>query len=105
MALPKTSKTETMNVTEARRNFSDTLDRVRRGEARVILEKSGIPVGALISPNDLETLSRLEARRTEQWDGVQRLREAFADVSEEELDAEIVKALASAREEDGRSAK
>jgi hypothetical protein len=36
--------TETVNVTEARRGWSDLLNRVFRREARVIVEKSGMPV-------------------------------------------------------------
>src|SRR5690606_384612 len=63
MALPKTPPTETSNVSETRRQFSETLDRVRRHEARVVVEKSGIPVGAIVSMDDLKVVEEADQDR------------------------------------------
>jgi prevent-host-death family protein len=101
MTEKKTPKLETKTVSEARRTFSETLNRVYRGEARVMIEKNGIPVGALVSPNELEQLDRLNARREEQWAAVDRLRQAFADIDPAELDDEIARAMADVRGERG----
>jgi prevent-host-death family protein len=97
MATKKTPTLETKTVSEARRTFSETLNRVYRGETRVIVEKNGIPVGVLVAPGDLEQLDRMNARREEQWAAVDRLRQAFADVDPDELDEEIARALADVR--------
>lgn len=99
MALRKTPPVETMTVTETRQNLSETLNRVRRGESRVLVEKSGIPVGAILSPEDFEAFQKYEQRRAEQWAAVDRLRESFADVPEDELDAELEKAIREVKEE------
>lgn len=99
MAVRKTPTLETKTVSEARRTFSETLNRVYRGEARVMIEKNGIPVGVLVSPNELEQLDRLDARWEEQWAAVDRLRQAFADVDPDELDEEIARAVSDVRRE------
>lgn len=97
---PKQSpKTETKTVSEARKTFSEILNRVYRGETRVLVEKNGIPVGGIVSAGDLERLQRLESRRAEQWEAVERMREALADVPEEELDSEIERALDEVKED------
>lgn len=49
---------EAMNVVEARRNFSELVTRVAYGGSRVIVERRGRPLAALISARDL---ARLEA--------------------------------------------
>lgn len=92
MALPKKPQIETMNVTEARRQFSETLNRVHRGEAHVLVKRSGITVGAIVSPEDYAAFRRMEDRRAGQWAAVDRLRASFAGVADDELDAEIEKA-------------
>lgn len=99
MVAKKTPTLETKTVSEARRTFSETLNRVYRGEARVMIEKNGIPVGVLVSPTELEELDRLNARRQEQWAAVDRLRQAFADVDPDELDEEIARAISDVRRE------
>jgi prevent-host-death family protein len=49
---------EAMNVDEARRNFSELINRVAYGGSRVVVERRGRPLAALIS---IEDLARLEA--------------------------------------------
>lgn len=44
------------------------LNRVFRREARVIVEKSGIPVAAIIAADDLQRLMRLEAERAKDFE-------------------------------------
>ncbi|HEV2065817.1 MAG TPA: type II toxin-antitoxin system Phd/YefM family antitoxin [Thermomicrobiales bacterium] len=102
MTAKKAPVTETKTVSEARRTFSETLNRVYRGETRVVIEKNGIPVGAIVSSADVERLERMEARRAEQWAAVERMREAFADIPDDELEGEIEKAVAEVRAEHKR---
>ncbi len=91
--------TQTMNASEARQRWSATLNRVFRREARVVVEKSGIPVAAIVSMDDLERLKWLEEAREAQFQALDDARAAFRDVPDEELEAEVRAALGRAREE------
>ncbi len=51
---------ETMNVVEARRNFSEVMARVAYQRQRVVIERKGRPMMALISVEDLRRLEALE---------------------------------------------
>jgi hypothetical protein len=57
------------------------------------VEKSGIPVAAIVSADDLERLTRLETERAEHFTALDRIREAFSDVPDEELAAEVASAV------------
>ncbi len=51
---------ETMNVVDARRNFSEVMARVAYQRQRVVIERKGRPMMALISVEDLHRLEALE---------------------------------------------
>jgi prevent-host-death family protein len=89
--------TQTVNVTEARQNFSQLLNQVFRRQTRVIVEKSGIPVAAIISADDLEALSRFEAERERDFAIIDETRAAFQDVPDEELEREVARAVEEVR--------
>lgn len=89
--------TQTMKASEARQQFSQLLNQVFRRETRVIVEKSGIPVAAIISAEDLERLNRLEEQRTERFKALEESWKAFEDVPSEEIEREVAKALTAAR--------
>ena len=91
--------THTMNVTTVRENWSKVLNAVFRRQQRVVLEKAGIPVAAIVSPQDLERLRRYDAEREADFAVIDRLRAAFADIPDEELEREITRAQAAARAE------
>ena len=91
--------TQTMNVTQARENWSKTLSAVFKQQTRVVLEKAGIPVAALVSPQDLERLRRYDAEREADFAVLDRIGAAFADVPYDELEREVAKANAEARAE------
>jgi prevent-host-death family protein len=90
--------TQTMKASDARQNFSEVVNEVFRGKKRVLVEKSGIPVVGIISAQDLALLEQLERRREEDFKALDATRAAFQDVSDEELDREVARALAEARE-------
>jgi hypothetical protein len=69
------------------------LQHVRSGAARVFIAQDGLPIAALISADDLERLLHYEAKREEQFKVIDEMREAFSDVPEEELEAEITRAI------------
>ena len=91
--------THIMNVTQARENWSKVINAVFRRQQRVVLEKAGIPVAALVSPQDLERLRRYDAEREADFAVLDRIGAAFADVPDEELEREVTKAVAHARAE------
>lgn len=47
-------------VTEARDNFADLLNKVAYGGDRVLVERHGKPLAAIVSAEDLELLEKLE---------------------------------------------
>jgi prevent-host-death family protein len=91
---------QTLKASEAREQFSQLLNRVFRRESRVLVEKSGIPVAAIVSAADLEQLTQLEQRRAERFKLLGRLREAFADRSEEQIVEEVAAVVARIREKE-----
>jgi prevent-host-death family protein len=92
-------ETETMKVTDARAHWSEVVNAVFRGEKRVVLEKAGLPVAAVISAEDLKRLRRYDAQREADFAVLDRIAAAFADVPEDELERETARALAEARAE------
>jgi prevent-host-death family protein len=99
MALPKTPPTEISNVSEARRQFSETLDRVRRHEARVVVEKRGIPVGAIVSIEDLKVIESNDRNKVALLEALDETRRAFDGIPPEEIEEEIWKAIADVKAE------
>ncbi len=91
--------TESLNVSEARKQWSGLLNRVARRETRFLIEKSGAPVAAVVSADDLRRLEELDARRQRDFAILDEIGQAFQDVSPEELEREVASALAEARAE------
>jgi prevent-host-death family protein len=91
--------TQTMDVSQARDQFNQLVNKVSRKETRVIVEKDGIPVAAIVSSDDLERLRRMEAEREERFKVIERMRDAFKDVPPDELEREVDKAISEVRAE------
>jgi hypothetical protein len=72
---------------------------VFRREARVIIEKSGIPVAAMLSMDEFQLYLRLKSKREERFKILDEMRAAFKDVPFEELEREVEKAVAEGRAE------
>jgi len=88
-----------MKLSETKQQFSKVINEVASGEARVVVEKSGLPVAAVISMDEYKQFLRSEEQRAQQWAALARISEAFADVPLDELESEIDKAVAQARAE------
>lgn len=74
--------THSVSVAEAKRRFSELVNRASFGQERFLIEKRGKPVGAIVGPQDLARLS--EARPAPQPRGLLAAVGALAAV--EELD-------------------
>jgi prevent-host-death family protein len=91
--------TKTIKASAARQQFSQLLNEVFREKSRVVVEKSGIPVAAIISASDFTRLARLEAERNKDFAILDEMREAFKDVPPEEISREVSRALSQVRAE------
>lgn len=91
--------TQTMSTSAARQQFSGVIGRVFRGEERIIVERGGVPVAAIVSARDLERVEAYERRREADFAVLDRIGEAFADVPAEEIEREAAKAITEVRAE------
>ncbi|MDO8673641.1 MAG: type II toxin-antitoxin system Phd/YefM family antitoxin [Dehalococcoidia bacterium] len=90
-------KTKTIKLTDTRQHFSELVNEVFRGETRIVVEKSGIPVAAIVSADDHDKLARLDLEREEAFKALDATREAFKDVPDEELEREVARAISEVR--------
>lgn len=91
--------TQVMKASEVRQQWSQLLNKVFRDQTRVVVEKSGIPVAAVISAEDLKRFTQLEEQREERFKALDKIREAFKDVPTKELEREVNKAVSEVRTE------
>jgi prevent-host-death family protein len=90
---------QTIKASEVRQQFSRVINEVFRKETRVIVEKSGIPVAAIISARELARFERLEEERRQRFAALESTRQAFDNVPDEEIEEETAKAVAQVRGE------
>ncbi len=90
--------TQTINASTARQEFSKILNKVFREETRIVVEKSGIPVAAIISTEDLKRLDQLEKERAERFGILDEVKAVFKDIPEAEIEKETDKALSRVRQ-------
>ena len=90
--------TQIMKITDVKNALSSVVNRVYRKETRVLVEKSGIPVAAIISVDDLNRFAELERDRDERFAVIDRMRDAFKDVPPEEIELEAHRSVEAARE-------
>src|SRR5262249_376226 len=91
----------TMKLTDTKQQFSRVVNRVARGEARIVVEKSGLPVAAIIPADECRRFKdqeRLVARAALR-ETLTRLSQAFKDVPDDELERELARAQAEVRAE------
>ena len=54
--------TERVAASEAKRDWSNVINRAFSGEVRFVVEKHGTPVAGIVSADDIERLAALDAR-------------------------------------------
>ena len=91
--------TQTMKISDVKNQLSSLVNEVYRKETRVLVEKAGIPVAALVSTADLKQLARLDAQRAERRRVVDAMRAPFRGVPPEEIERETAKAVAEVQAE------
>ena len=93
--------TQTINASTARQEWSKILNKVFREETRILVEKSGIPVAAIISTEDLKRLDQLEKERADRFRVLDEVKAAFRDIPESEIENEADQALTRVRQTTG----
>ena len=91
--------TKSMRISDVKRRLSTLVNEVCGGETRVLVEKSGIPVAAMVSPADLQRLTQMDEEDREAWAVVNAMRAAFQDVPQEEIEREAARSVAEVRAE------
>lgn len=81
----------------ARQNLSRLLTDVRRNEQPVIIEKSGVPVAAMVPLSMLERDRRWNEQRSDRLALLERLRRPFREIPVAEIEREAAEAVAAAR--------
>lgn len=89
--------TQVMKTSDVRQNWSYLLNQVFRDQTRVIVEKSGIPVAAVISAEELERFIKLEEQRERNFSVLDEISEKFKDIPAEEIEQQVSKVLTEIR--------
>jgi prevent-host-death family protein len=91
--------TQTLKITDVKNRLSSLVNAVYREEKRVLIERAGIPVAAIVSPDDLRRLAELQERDRQAWEVLEAMRAPFRDVAPEEIEREADRAIAQVRAE------
>jgi prevent-host-death family protein len=90
--------TQTMKISDVKNTLSSLVNKVYRKETRILVEKAGIPVAALVSADDLDRLQQLDRAWDERTKAIERFSQAFADVPAEAAEAEVARIIAERRQ-------
>lgn len=94
----------TVKASEARQRLSGLLNEVFDQKTRVVIQRSGIPVAAVVSPADLANLEKMESEKEDRLAVLAQMREPFKGVPSEEIEREVERAIAEVRREQGNAA-
>lgn len=89
--------TQTIKASDVRSNWSQLLNKVFRGETEVLVEKSGIPVAAIVSAQDYQKLQQIKKQREKDFTLINEIRTAFGDQTPEQIQANVGKTIAEVR--------
>lgn len=89
----------TVEASKVRQEWTKLLHAVSHRQARVVIERSGAPVAAIVSTDDLAQLEKLETERRRDVTILETFGEPFKDVPDEELEAAVANAVSQARAE------
>lgn len=89
--------TQTMDIGEIEDSLATVVTSVSRNDARVVVERHGQPVAAIISIEDLRRFAELQKAKEDELAVFDRIEAAFADVPAEEIEAAADRAIARVR--------
>ena len=96
--------TKIIKISALKNSLSRVVNAVSNDESRMLVEKNGVPVAAIVSVSDLRRLVHYERISREPADEdpfavIDRAREAFKDVPPEEIEQETDRIIARIRAE------
>lgn len=91
--------TQTIEDAEAGRQWGELLDKLLRKETRIIVERGGRPVASIVSFDDFQQLTQ---GRQERFRLLARMRAAFADRSEADIERDVAELVEQVRVETRR---
>lgn len=90
--------TETrMKLSDAKQQLSKLVNQVAQGQSRVVVEKSGLAVAAIISTEEYQRFVQMDGERAQRFAALSRISAALADVPVDELEAEVQRTIAETR--------
>lgn len=98
-AEPRSSDPEIMSASDVRQNFGSVVNRVARGEGRILIEKHGTPAVGIVSIEDIRRLRQMDKVTSRRKRMLEEMRAPFEDVPAEELLREAENAVAEVRAE------
>ena len=90
----QTPDPEVMSASDVRQNFGSVVNRVARGEGRVLIEKHGSPAVGIVSIEDVRRLRQMDEVTSRRKRMLEAMRAPFRDVPKEELVREAEAAAA-----------
>ena len=92
--------TRLMTFSEVKSTFANLVDAIARHETRVLVQKDGVPVAALVSVEDLMRLKLLARDGAESPQALERIGAALRDVTPNEAERNIERIISEGRERD-----
>lgn len=86
-----------LKASDVRQHWSEVVNEVARNKTRVIVEKTGVPVAGVVSPQDLKWLQERDRRVAELREAMDEMRQAFYDVPPEEFDRAVDRTVQESR--------
>lgn len=99
MPKTKSSDPEVMSASDVRQHFGDVVNRVARGEGRIIVEKNGAPAVGLVSMDDVRQLRTRDERMAERQAKLRELQLYYDQFPADEWEREVDNAFEEIREE------
>lgn len=96
--------TQVVSASEARQQFGKLLKQVHNQNVRIIVEKGGIPVAALVSLADLQRLENMKQERAERLKILEQLRAPFREIPPEQVEKDVAAVIEEVRREQRASA-
>ena len=91
--------TQDLTINDVQKDFRPLMNRVSKQETRVLVEEDGRPAAALVSPDDLDQLRRLDAYRRDPWSVIDEIHARNRDRDSDEVERDVADAIAEVRAE------
>lgn len=87
-----------MSESDLRKQLGELLERVSQDEDRIIIEKDGVPVAAIVPLSVVRDAELTERRRQNLREAFEATRKEMRDIPPDEIEREIAQAVADVEE-------